>query len=82
MKPNFLNLFMNILTRGRVAPMISARVSWLICIVIGCGPPCCPKFASRRSVRAQSLFAGVENLVYLSSSTRLLKPMPKNSPLQ
>ena len=52
MKPNFLNLFMKILTRGRVVPMISASVSWLIGVVIGCGPPSWPKFASRRSVRA------------------------------
>src|SRR5580700_4291334 len=30
MKPNFPNLFMKRLTRGRVVPMISANVSWLI----------------------------------------------------
>ena len=35
MKPNFLNLFMKRLTRGRVVPMISAKVSWLIGVVIG-----------------------------------------------
>jgi hypothetical protein len=43
---------MKTLTRGRVVPMISASISWLIGVVIGCGPPSWPKFASRRSVRA------------------------------
>jgi hypothetical protein len=52
MKPNFLNLFMKRLTRGRVVPMISASVSWLIGVAMACGPPSLPIFASKRSVRA------------------------------
>ena len=31
MKPSFRNLFMKKLTREWVVPIISARVSWLIC---------------------------------------------------
>jgi len=30
MKPNFLNRFMKKLTRGRVVPTLSAKLSWLI----------------------------------------------------
>jgi hypothetical protein len=30
MKPNFVNLFMQKLTRDRVVPTISASVAWLI----------------------------------------------------
>jgi hypothetical protein len=39
MKPKLLNLFMKKLTRGRVVPMISASVSWLILAVIGARLP-------------------------------------------
>src|SRR3984885_16305843 len=39
MKPSFLNLFMKKLTRGRVVPITSARVSWLIFAMIGSGLP-------------------------------------------
>ena len=37
MKPSLRNLFMKALTRDRVVPIISARVSWLIFAMI-CGP--------------------------------------------
>ena len=39
MKPNFLNLFMNWLTRERVVPIISASVSWLTFAMIVSGFP-------------------------------------------
>src|SRR5271166_456465 len=55
MKPNLRNLFMKKLTRGRVVPIISASVSWLIFVVIGSGRPSLPKFASSRRVRARRL---------------------------
>ena len=35
MKPSFLNLFMKMLTRGRVVPIISASIAWLIFAVMG-----------------------------------------------
>jgi hypothetical protein len=50
MKPNLRNLFMKKLTRDRVVPIISARVSWLISTqvniaeVLGLG--CCPHRAA------------------------------------
>jgi|RhiMetdeSRZDD1v2_1073273.scaffolds.fasta_scaffold208265_3 hypothetical protein len=47
MKPKLLNLFMKKLTRGRVVPMISASVSWLILVVIGSGAPSFPKLAKK-----------------------------------
>jgi hypothetical protein len=37
MKPSLRNLFMKKLTRERVVPIISARVSWLTWAAIGCG---------------------------------------------
>jgi hypothetical protein len=43
---------MKVFMRGRVVPTISASVSWLIFVVIGCAAPALPKLASRRSVRA------------------------------
>ena len=49
MKPSFLNLFRKKLTRDRVVPTISARVSWLIFGMIV--PPSClsfPKWASNK----------------------------------
>jgi hypothetical protein len=39
MKPMRRNLFMKELTRDRVVPIISARVSWLIFATTGCGLP-------------------------------------------
>ena len=39
MKPSFLNLFMKMLTRGRVVPIISASIAWLIFAVMGSGVP-------------------------------------------
>jgi hypothetical protein len=42
-KPNFLNLFMKKLTRERVVPTISARVSWLILGIATSGFPSLPK---------------------------------------
>jgi hypothetical protein len=41
MNPNFLNLFIKKLTRGRVVPMMSASVSWLIFAGIACGDQAC-----------------------------------------
>jgi hypothetical protein len=61
-KPSFLNLFMKKLTRGRVVPIISASVSWLIFVVIGSGVPSLPKFASSSSVRAKRF--SLEQMVY------------------
>ena len=52
MKPSFLNLFMKKLTRGRVVPIISASVPWLIFAMMGSGLPSLPKFASSRRARA------------------------------
>ncbi len=69
MKPNFLNLFMKWLTLGRVVPMISASVAWLIDVVIGCGPPSLPKFASSRSVRASRFSLELKSWSTRSSST-------------
>jgi len=43
MKPNFLNLFMKKLTRDRVVPIISARVSRLILGITVRGTPSLPK---------------------------------------
>jgi len=40
------------LTRDRVVPIISARVSWLIFATIASGRPSLPKFASSSSTRA------------------------------
>jgi hypothetical protein len=70
MKPRFLNLFTKILTRGRVVPMISASVSWLIRVVIGCGPPSLPIFASRRRARASRFSLELKSWSTRSSSTR------------
>jgi hypothetical protein len=63
-KPSFLNLFMKKLTRGRVVPIISASVSWLIFVVIGSGVPSLPKFASSSQRASQALFTRVEQMVY------------------
>jgi hypothetical protein len=55
MKPSFLNLFMEWLTRWRVAPMMSAGVSWLIGVVVGCGTaslPCLEVTTVLKFVRA------------------------------
>ena len=53
--------------------MISASVSWLIGVVIGCGPPSLPKFASSRSVRASRFSLELKSWSTRSSSTRLLR---------
>ena len=53
MKPNFLNLFMNWLTRERVVPIISASVSWLTFAMIVSGFPSLPKLANSRRARAK-----------------------------
>jgi hypothetical protein len=45
MKPSFLNRFMKKLTRERVVPIISARVSWLIFATTSIGLDSWPKFA-------------------------------------
>jgi hypothetical protein len=65
MKPSFLNLFMKWLTRGRVVPMISASVSWLIGMVIGCGPPLLPlaEIRQHQERSRQALFARIEQLI-------------------
>src|SRR5690348_1383926 len=44
MKPSLRNLFMKKLTRDRVAPIISASVSWLILTPMGCELASLPKF--------------------------------------
>jgi hypothetical protein len=52
MKPNFLNRFIKKLTRERVVPTISARVSWLILGITFSGFPFLPNRANSRSIRA------------------------------
>ena len=49
---NWRNLFIKKLTRERVVPIISARVSWLILAISGSGFPSLPKFANSRRSRA------------------------------
>jgi hypothetical protein len=44
MNPELAELFMNVLTRDLVVPIISASVSWLIFGIIGSGLPSLPKF--------------------------------------
>src|ERR1017187_5151524 len=56
MRPSFLNLFIKKLTRERVVPTISARVSWLILGIKTSALPSLPKCASNSSIRA-SLFS-------------------------
>ena len=52
MKPSLLNLFMNTLTRERVVPIISARVSWLNFAMTGSVFPSLPKLAISNRTRA------------------------------
>ncbi len=49
--PKFRNLFMKILTRDRVVPIISARTAWLILGMIASDFPSFPKWAIERSTR-------------------------------
>ncbi len=73
MKPSLLNLFMKKLTRGRVVPIISASVPWLIFAVTGSGLPSLPKFASSRRVRAKRFSLELSKWSTRSASTRLLR---------
>ena len=59
--PNFRNLFMKKLTRERVVPIISARVSWLTFAMTGSGRPSLPKFASKRRVLARRFSLELNN---------------------
>src|SRR4030095_7124601 len=52
MRPSLRNLFMKKLTRDRVVPIISARVSWLIFGMIGWGLSSLPKLANSSHKRA------------------------------
>jgi hypothetical protein len=49
------------LTRDRVVPIISAKVSWLIFAMIGSGRPSLPKFARSRSMRASRFSVELNN---------------------
>ena len=51
------------LTRARVVPIISARVSWLILAMTGSGLPSLPKFASSSSSRASRFSLELNKLV-------------------
>ena len=73
MKPSFLNLFMKMLTRGRVVPIISASIAWLIFAVMGSGVPSLPKFASSRRARASRFSLELNKWSARSASTRLLR---------
>jgi hypothetical protein len=63
MKPNRRNLFMKKLTRERVVPIISARVSCRIFVRTGSGRPSLPKFASSKKQPRQAFLARIEQLV-------------------
>jgi hypothetical protein len=52
MNPNFLKRFMKKLTRERLVPTISARVSWLIFGKTFSGLPSLPNRAKSKSMRA------------------------------
>jgi hypothetical protein len=73
MKPSFLNLFMNKLTRDRVVPTMSASVFWLIFGMTASGFPSLPKFASSRSIRARRLSLELNNWSIRSASTRRVR---------
>ena len=70
MNPSLRNLFMNMLTRDRVVPTISASVSWLIFAMTGSGLPSLPKFAIRRSSLARRFSLELKSWSTKSSSTR------------
>ena len=63
MKPNFLNRFMKKLTRDRVVPIISAKVSWLILAIKVSGAPSLPQMSKQHQESSQSFLAGIEELV-------------------
>jgi len=73
MKPKSRNLFMNLLTRDRVVPIISASISWLNLPTIGSGLPSLPKFARRRRSRARRFSLELNNWSIKSSSIRLFR---------
>ena len=52
MKPSLRNLFMKKLTRDRVVPIISAKVSWLTLGITASGFPSFPKLANSKRRRA------------------------------
>ena len=64
MKPGFRNLFMKLLTRDRVVPIISARVAWLTFVITRSGFPSLPKFAISNSVLAKRFSLELEKLIY------------------
>src|ERR1700675_2414398 len=51
MRPSLRNLFTKWLTRDRVVPTISAKVSWMVCGFICCGLPSFRKCASSKNSR-------------------------------
>src|SRR5439155_24925558 len=53
MNPSLRNLFMKKLTRDRVVPIISARVSWLTLGITASGFPSFPKLAKSKRSRAR-----------------------------
>lgn len=61
MKPSFRNLFIKKLMRDRVVPTISAKVSWLMLAITGSGLLSFPKWASKRSTRANRFSLELNN---------------------
>ena len=63
MKPSLRKRFMKKLTRDRVVPIISARVSCVIFGIRDSGSPGLPNSAINKRIVSQPLFAGVEQLI-------------------
>ena len=61
--PSFLNLFMKKLTRGRVVPTISARISWDTLGSARRGPSGLAVLCEKQECPGQALLGGIEKLV-------------------
>ena len=78
MNPSFLNLFMKKLTRGRVVPTISARISWDTLGSAGRGPSFLPYCASSKSILARRFSVELKSWSIRSSSRKIAFGIPNS----